>query len=109
MEEIKQNALEFLESGKDNIAKKRWNAAVSDFFKAIVTFSDFLLYKEFKILPKNHNERFQLLEKYFPEISKKITELFMIYRESYNLRMKEEDAYKMEEYANEIRDIVENN
>lgn len=106
MEEIKQNALEFLESGKDNIKKQRWNAAVSDFFKAIVTFSDYILYNEFKILPKNHNERFQLLEKYFPNINNKISQLFAIYRDSYNLRMKKEDALEMEEYANEIRDMV---
>jgi len=106
MEEIKLNALEFLESGKDNLKKQRWNASVSDFFKAIVTFLDFLLYREFKILPKNHNERFQLLQKYYPKIYKKLFELFEVYRNSYNLRMEKEDALKLEEYADEIRKLV---
>lgn len=108
MDEIKLNAIEFLESGKDNIKKHRWNASVSDFFKSIVTFSDYLLYNEFKILPKNHNERFQLLEKYYPDIKEKITGLFEIYRDSYNLRMKKEDALKMEEYEDEIGRIIQN-
>lgn len=107
MEDIKLNAIEFLESGKDNLKKERWNAAVSDFFKSIVTFADYLLYIKFKTLPKNHNERFQLLDKYFKDISENIKILFEKYRESYNIRMKREDAIKMEEYANEIRKIID--
>ncbi|MBU0761099.1 MAG: hypothetical protein KJ600_01675 [Nanoarchaeota archaeon] len=61
-----------------------------------------------KILPKNHNERFDLLDKYLPEVYKKVSELFKKYRESYNLRLTKLDASKVKEYAYELRDIVKN-
>ncbi len=108
MKEILENAKEFMDSGADNLKKERWNSAVSDFFKAIVTFCDYLLYKEIKITPKNHNERFDLIKTHYPEIHKRVLELFKKYRESYNLRLKKEDANSLEAYANEIRKFVEN-
>jgi len=108
MKEILLNANEFLESAEDNLKKKRWNASVSDFFKAISNFSDFLIYKEIKIFSKNHNERFQLLKKYFPEIYKEILNLFEIYRKSYNLRMKKEDALNLKSFAYELKKITTN-
>jgi len=59
MEELLENAEEFLDLGEDNFKKQRWNAAVSDFFKSISNFCDYIIYKEIKIFPKNHNERFK--------------------------------------------------
>lgn len=108
MEEILENAFEFMASGEDNIKKQRWNAAVSDFFKAISNFCDYLIYREIKVFPKNHNERFDLLKKYFEEIYKKITGLFKVYRKSYNLRLKKEDAEVVRNYANELKKSVRN-
>ena len=106
MKEILDNALEFLESGEDNIKKKRWNAAVSDFFKSITAFCDYTLYTKIKILPKNHNERFDLLKIHFTDIYSKIIELFKKYRDSYNLRLKKEDALRLKEYAYELKNYI---
>jgi uncharacterized protein (UPF0332 family) len=106
MKEILENAEEFLASGEDNLKKNRWNAAVSDFFKAISNFCDYLIYKEIKIITKNHNERFNLLKKYFGQIYQNMSRLFKIYRDSYNLRLKKEDAQAVRNYAHEIKDIV---
>ncbi|MBI2630002.1 hypothetical protein HYW76_02785 [Candidatus Pacearchaeota archaeon] len=107
MEELLKNAQEFLESGEDNIKKQRFSPAVSDFFKAIVIFCDYLIYKEIKIIPKNHADRFSLLEKYFSEIYIKISELFKLYTQSYNLRLKIEDAVKLKNYAHELRNLAD--
>jgi len=106
MDEIIQNANEFLASAEDNLKKERWNAAVSDFFKVISNFSDYLLYKEIKILPKNHNERFDLLKKYFAKIYEEVLNLFETYRNSYNLRLKKEDALALKSYAYELKNFI---
>ena len=108
MEEILLNAKEFLESAEDNLKKERWNAAVSDYFKSMSSYCDYLLYKEIKILPKNHNERFELLKKYFNEIYTEVIGFFKKYRDSYNLRLTKEDALLIKEYAYELKDIVTN-
>jgi len=108
MNELMQNALEFIASGEDNLLKKRYNASVSDFFKAIVTLCDYLIYKDMKFLPKNHNERFEFLKNYFNEIYLKVFSLFQLYRDSYNLRLKKEDALKLRDLAHELRRTAEN-
>ncbi|MBU2638061.1 MAG: hypothetical protein KJ955_03750 [Nanoarchaeota archaeon] len=108
MEELLQNADEFLESGKEDMKKHRFNAAVSDFFKAIVILSDYLLYTEIKIMPKNHNERFALLKTHFPEIYSRVSSLFSTYTDSYNLRLGEAKAKILQEYADGLRKHVIN-
>ena len=108
MDELLKNANEFLESGEDNLKKNRFNASVSDFFKAIVIFCDYLIYREMKIMPKNHNDRFSLLDKYFHEIYTNVSELFKTYIKSYNLRLDKDDVIKVKNYANGLKDFVIN-
>jgi hypothetical protein len=106
--ELLANGKEFLESAEDNLLKARFNAAVSDFFKAITNFSDYLIYKETKIIIKNHNERFDILKKYYPELYSKIFGLCKKYRDSYNLRLNKSDALLLKENAYEVRRLIEN-
>lgn len=107
MEELLENIKEFLESGEDNLKKERFNAAASDFFKAIVVSCDYLLYYNIKILPKNHNERFSLLNKHFKEIYNSISKLFPIYTRSYNFKIKKEDTLLIRRYAYEIKSFTD--
>lgn len=103
MEELLNNADEFLESAKENLKKNRFNASVSDFFKAIVILCDYIIYKEIKTVPKNHNDRFSLLRIHFPEIYRKVSSLFSVYTDSYNLRLGKKEAKTLQEYADELR------
>lgn len=107
MDDLLKNAKEFLESGEENIKNKRYNAAASDFFKAIVILCDYLIYNEIKILPKNHNERFLLLKRYFIDIHDGVSKLFKVYVDSYNLRLNLEDALKIKSYAYGLKKYTE--
>ncbi|MBU0957676.1 MAG: HEPN domain-containing protein [Nanoarchaeota archaeon] len=106
MEELKKNAEEFLEAGEENLSKKRYNVASSDFFKAIVIFADYLLYTEIKILPKSHNQRFSLLKTHYPEVYQNISSLFEIYTKSYNFHINETETTKIKEYAYELKTYI---
>jgi hypothetical protein len=106
MKELLDNVKEFLESGEENLKKERFNAAVSDFFKAIVILCDYIIYRDIKIMPKNHNERFSLLETYFKDIYKNVSEFFKTYTKSYNLRLGKEEATKLKNYANELKNFI---
>jgi hypothetical protein len=108
MKQILENANEFMGSGEDNVKKERWNAATADFFKAIVIFCDYLLYKEMRNIPKNHSERFSLLKQYFSEIYTEVSRLFNTYTNSYNNKVEKEDVIKIRNYAYEIKRIAEN-
>ncbi|MBU2523336.1 MAG: hypothetical protein KKE23_03535 [Nanoarchaeota archaeon] len=106
MNELLDNINEFLESGEDNLKKERFNAAISDFFKAIVVACDYMIYRDMKILPKNHSERFSLLNKYFKEIYGEVSSLFIIYTNSYNFKIKKEDALKAKNYAYKLESFI---
>jgi len=106
MDGLLDNAREFLNSAKDNFVKKRYNVSASDYFKSIVIFCDYLIYGEIKRLPKNHNDRFNLLKSYFNKIYEKVSFLFGIYIKSYNLKTKREDVLKLEKCANEIKEFI---
>jgi len=106
MNDLLENAKEFIESGEDNIKKERYNVSVADFFKAIAVLCDYLIYKNIKTLPKNHLDRFNLLKAYFPEIYSVVSPMFRRYTESYNQRMTKQDAIKFENYAHELRNFV---
>jgi uncharacterized protein (UPF0332 family) len=108
MEHLLNNAREFLESGRDNLEKERFNASTSDFFKAIVVFCDYLIYCEIKRVPKNHKDRFNLLEVYFNEIYQVVAKLFKPYTDSYNLKSTKEDSLRFKKYAEEIEEFVRN-
>ena len=107
MNELIKNAQEFLDSGEENLKKERFNVAVSDFFKAIVIFCDYFIYKDIKIIPKNHNERFSLLENYFPLVYSKVSNLFKTYVKSYNLRLNKNDTLNIKNYAYELKNIAD--
>jgi uncharacterized protein (UPF0332 family) len=98
-----RNAEEFLASAEENTKRERYNAAVSDYFKTIVILCDVLLYQEWRILPKNHNERFDLLRQHAPDIHRKVSRLFKLYTQSYNLRSTAAEATQVKEYALELR------
>jgi ribosomal protein S18 len=106
MKELLENAEEFRESGNENLNKKRFNVAASDFFKSIVIFCDYLIYREIKRLPKNHNDRFNLLSIYFPEIYKNVNLLFKVYIKSYNLKMNFKEVVLLKKYSDELKRIV---
>jgi len=108
MKELLENANEFLESGRENFNKKRYNVSASDYFKSIVIFCDYLIYNEIKRLPKNHSDRFNLLNLYFKKEYEIVSSLFKKYVKSYNLKMNREDCIELGEYANEIKRIAEN-
>ena len=106
MEDLLKNVDEFLDSGEDNLIKKRFNAAISDFFKAIVSLCDYFIYHQMKILPKNHNEIFSLLMKYFPEVYSNVSKLFKTYVKTYNLRLGLKDVSEARKYAYELKNSI---
>lgn len=57
--------------------------AVTNYFKALFALADLELYKRIEQLPKNHTERFALLQEHEPFLYKQLDSIFFIYRETY--------------------------
>ena len=105
-EDLKLNFKEFYNGGLDALSKKRYNLAVAAFFKAIAVLSDFKIYSMLGTLPKNHNERFMILNTKFKPIYKMVSNMFKKYKESYNLRMEKSDALEIKENVKKIKELI---
>lgn len=86
---------EFLESAKEDEAKNRIKSAITMYFKTLVESCDFLIYNQILKVPHNHKDRFELLEKFFPEIYEEVSSLFKIYRKTYSQNVEKEDLEKV--------------
>ena len=104
-EDLRQNIREFIESGNDDLAKARYNSAVSAYFKAIAVLCDLKIYQKQRVLPKNHSERFLFLQIHFADAHKLIKELFDKYTDSYNLRLGKKEAELLKENVERIKKI----
>lgn len=105
--DLKLNFKEFLESAEQELQSNRYNAAVTSYFKAIVILCDLRIYKDKRLLPKNHTERFLFLKMHFKEVSEELSKLFNLYTDSYNLRMNREDAVLLKENVEKFKNILE--
>ena len=101
---LKARIKEFLDAARDDEQKKRINAATTMYFKALVEVCDYLLYNKTLKLPENHTERYQMLEKFFPEFYRITSPLFRIYRKTYSQIIEEKD---LEEIKDGIKKIME--
>ena len=103
--DLLKNFVDFLNSGDDELKKKRYNPAVSSFFKAMVIYCDLNIYRKIGVLPKDHQERFLFLEMHFLKAYKMVSEAFKKYTDSYNLRMEKADVLLVKKDVEEIKRI----
>ncbi|MFH1682519.1 MAG: hypothetical protein ABIA37_01860 [Candidatus Woesearchaeota archaeon] len=111
MTEIKQDLLDnfkdFVESAERDLQEKRYNPAISSYFKAIAILCDLMIYKEKGLLPKNHRERFLFLEINYKEAYDLISPLFKEYTDSYNLRIQKENVLRLKESVERLKEIFQ--
>lgn len=102
LKELKLNTIEFYESGKDDLEKDRFNSAASDFFKALVTLCDYLIYRKSRTTPENHKERFKITKGNFPTANEVLNCLWEAYIKSHNERLAREETLKIKKGAEKV-------
>jgi len=105
--DLMDNFREFLESARRDFLEKRYNPAISSYFKAIAILCDYVIYKERALLPKNHRERFLFLESGFREAYNLISPLFKEYTDSYNVRIQKEKVLRLKESVEKLKEIFQ--
>ena len=81
---LKKNFREYIEIAEYSFSKKKFNASVSLYYKALVELCDLELLAKTGRLGANHTERFSMLEKTSPSLYRTASRLFRYYRDSYN-------------------------
>jgi len=80
----KENILQFKKSADSLYLAKDYTSATILYFKALFAVQDYILLQKIGQSPKDHNERFRLLEKYFPESYERLDKEFSTYRDTYS-------------------------
>lgn len=103
--DLMDNFRDFLNSAERDLQEKRYNPAISSYFKAVAILCDYVIYKERGLLPKNHRERFLFLELRYKEAFDLISPLFKEYTDSYNIRIQKEKVLRLKESVERLKRI----
>ncbi|MBR9689958.1 MAG: hypothetical protein GOV01_03620 [Candidatus Altiarchaeota archaeon] len=92
MEILLNNALDFFETAEEKNSESKFTVAVVNYFKALISLIDYGLFSKKGIFPKNHEERFKMLQHIFPGLLGIVRDSYGSYRRAYSERLDHEDA-----------------
>ncbi|HIG92668.1 TPA: hypothetical protein HA242_07125 [Candidatus Woesearchaeota archaeon] len=84
MEELLKTFLEEYLGAIEQLEKERYKNATILLSKALFALCDFLIQQKLQKLPKNHSERFRILEKYYPNVYLTVDMIFTHYTDAYS-------------------------
>lgn len=83
IKELESTFLEEYQGALDELKKDRYKNATILFSKALFALCDLIIYQKLSKLPKNHSERFRLLEEYFSDVYLIVDDIFGHYTDAY--------------------------
>lgn len=103
----KENVLRFRESADKLYVDGDYTSATILYFKILFGIQDYILLQKIGQSPKDHNERFRLLEKYFPESYEKLDKEFLTYGDTYSKIISKETCDRIKKIVeDEIKQII---
>ena len=107
VDDLIQTFLEEYEGAQEELSKGRYKNSVILFSKALFAMCDILIQNKLNKLPKNHSERFRILEIYFKEIYEIVDEIFDKYTDSYSKPILKETCDAIKNGIKKINGIAE--
>ncbi len=101
---LRENINTFLKSANLVYDTKDYTSATILYFKAMFSVLDYFILSRVGKAPKDHEERFRILQSDFPDMYKVLDNLFPIYRESYRASISYE---KCKEVKKNVEKLVE--
>jgi uncharacterized protein (UPF0332 family) len=90
MNELLENARKFLNSANLVYRSADYTSATTLYFKALFVILDNIIIVAQGKSPKDHADRFRILEKSFPELYRLLDKYYPIYRDTYSLSIRKE-------------------
>jgi hypothetical protein len=117
MEELEKTFIEEYEGASEELEKQRFKNATILFSKALFAICDLIIFQGLKKLPKNHTERFRILEEKFPDVYPVVDSIFNDYTDAYSKPILKETCVNIQngikkiikytEVSEEIKELVE--
>ena len=97
-----ENIKSFLDSAELIFTKEDYTSSTILLFKALFLTLDLIVLRKVGKTPKDHSERFRILQKEFPELYELLDKFYPVYRETYTLKIEKEICLKIKENVNSI-------
>jgi len=101
-EEIRSNAYSLLNSADLVYNIKDYTGATILYFKALFIMLDIIILEKEGKTPKDHSERFRILQINFPDLYDILDEYYSIYRDTYSSKIDKETCDKIRENVKKI-------
>lgn len=98
-----KNIKQFSKSASLVYFNRDYTSSAILYFKTLFAICDLIIYKKIGRTPKDHSERFRLLEESFPDLYKIVDLLYPSYRSTYNLNLTKQQCDKVK---NEVERII---
>ena len=102
MEELSRTIIEEYEGGLEELKKERYKNSAILLSKALFAICDLIIHSKLEKLPKNHGERFRILENDFPEIYAVVDLIFAHYTDAYSKPILKETCEKIKDGIKKI-------
>jgi uncharacterized protein (UPF0332 family) len=102
MEELLLNIKTFWKSAELINNSGDYTSATTLYFKCLFVLLDLIILKNKKITPKDHTDRFRILQRDFPVLYSTLDRIFPIYRDTYSLQVEND---KCTEVKNRVLQI----
>ncbi|MDP3765587.1 MAG: hypothetical protein Q8R04_03675 [Nanoarchaeota archaeon] len=106
VDELVQTFLEEYEGAREELSKGRYKNSTILLSKALFAICDILIQNKLNKLPKNHSERFRILEIYFKEVYEIVDEIFDKYTDSYSKPVLKETCEAIKNGIKKINEIA---
>ena len=100
--ELLKNIKTFKTSAELVYSNKDYTSATILYFKLAFVVLDYIIYQKNKSIPKDHTERFRILQKQFFEEYQFLDKFFELYRTTYSLSVEKEKCDLVKENVNRI-------
>jgi len=102
--DLEDNIKRILNSAEIVYNTKDYTSATILYFKTLFAILDLIILKKQGKTPKDHTERFRILQTSFPDLYEIIDKYFKIYRDTYTTSIEKEDCDKIRKNVKELID-----
>jgi hypothetical protein len=104
-EELISTFIEEYQGAKAEYESSRYKNSLILFSKALFALCDILIFQKFEKLPKNHSERFRILQENFSPVYGLVGQVWNDYRDSYSKSSNKESIAKIKDAIKKIAGI----
>jgi len=98
-EELLQNTKTFWQSAELVYRSKDYTSATTLYFKTVFVALDLILFTKLKMAPKDHAERFRMLQQHFPKEYASLDKYYSIYRSTYSNLIDQQTCEEIRNYV----------